>query len=140
MIKQIEGRVNEAKAAAYLSKYTILDRLSLISEPVYGEVLRGKQTITQEMWYLLWNRFLELEPIIIYCRPHSKRILEFGERGQMDGVIDNAPSLLGAYDALMTRITQDMVLVPDNPHFTFRLYNYDYDPDADTLWESLLVK
>ena len=41
---------------------------------------------------------------IIRCRPPKEKVLDFGERDQMSGVIDNSEKLLAAYDLLFSTL------------------------------------
>lgn len=89
---------------------TVLDRISLISEPVYGR-LRGQRFNINElvpMWYMM-------NATIIHCRPPFERILHFDEREQMPGVIENARELYEAYDNVMKGVA----------HYQ-RVVTYDY--------------
>jgi len=95
----------------------IFDRVSMISEAVYGPVLRGRNVFDDTLMghrdYM--SRLLKLSPLIIYCRPPDPVIFTFkSDIEQMDGVIDNKHQLLRAYDAFME-------LLP-----SYSVFRYDY--------------
>lgn len=81
----------------------IFDRCNIIAELVYGPILRGKSIYEEDSWKWV-GVLLRHNPIIIYCRPPESEILNFGEREQMGGVIDNASELIRRYDQVMSSI------------------------------------
>lgn len=89
----------------------IFDRFPIFEELVYGKILRGKCNFTQgDPYYKLLKK---LDPVIIYCRPSNAKILNFGEREQMDGVISEANKLIARYDELAYHlITTGWKLLP----------------------------
>jgi hypothetical protein len=92
---------------------TVMDRFMAVSEPIYGPICRKEALYTpmdirQQFDYV--QRFLKRPPLLIYCRPSRERILDFGDRPQMAGVIDNADNLIGAYDLRMTWLRNELVL------------------------------
>lgn len=80
----------------------IYDRFTLIEENVYGPVLRNTSHFSSN--HLLWDAFKIWDPLIIYCRPSTKLIQDFGDREQMDGVIEKSNALIKAYDELIFRL------------------------------------
>lgn len=101
----------------------ILDRLCTISEPVYG-VLRGRgPVITSEQEARHLHILRASDPLIIYCRPPTGVVLNFGDRPQMDGVISNARSLLSAYDSRADSMARDGFRVV---HWDFTNYGYPW--------------
>lgn len=86
----------------YFGNLRIYDRFPLFEEVVYGKTLRGKSCFSIEDQY--FARLKKVAPMIVYTRPAKETILNFGERAQMDGVIENAEKLLAAYDELMFRL------------------------------------
>src|SRR4051812_422488 len=60
-------------------QFTIFDRYRLISEPIYGPILRNRQNpsfidlgwLSDQMW-----RFYASHPIVIYCLPPLSTVLE----------------------------------------------------------------
>jgi hypothetical protein len=81
----------------------IYDRFPLISEEVYGNVLRGGNILNASPLGLQLQERMEKEvrPLIIYCKPPEEVISNWNDREQMDGVVDNYKVLLAAYDTLM---------------------------------------
>lgn len=77
----------------------IFDRFLPFEEMVYGNVLRGGSQYTLGDFYM--KQLKELSPTIIYTRPDSGTIFNFGERDQMAGVIEQKEKLLRAWDDLM---------------------------------------
>lgn len=100
---------------------SIYDRFRPISDQVYGPVLRGYNVFSDtEEGVELFYRFLQLDPLIIYCRPHSETILGFTDgREQMEGVIENGRKLLDQYDYFMARLLNKGV----------KVRSYDYEND-----------
>lgn len=76
----------------------IVDRWSPISEPIYGPICRGTHLFKPET---LKKHLEGLDALLIYCRPSEDKIMNFGDRPQMKGVIEHAPKLLAAYDSFM---------------------------------------
>lgn len=82
----------------------IYDRFPLISEAVYGTVLRGRNHFGNE-WTALIDLLLAFDPIVVYCRPRIKFILQNIRKtadSQMEGVVSRARELVKAYDELMS--------------------------------------
>lgn len=86
----------------------VLDRFGVISEMVYGPIIRGKNAFDSKSinheFYL--GRLVDCKPLILFCRPHEKYIFDFGSTTQMKGVISHKNELLEAYDNLMIRLAQ----------------------------------
>jgi hypothetical protein len=76
----------------------IYDRFPLISEAVYGPILRGVSTIPKGK-YDGWAASHDV--LFIYCRPGLNRILNWGHRDQMKGVMEHAKALVAEYDDVM---------------------------------------
>ena len=77
----------------------IMDRITLVSERIYGPLLRGDSVFTHLEWVNLWERFIDLRPKIIYCRPPKEVILgSITKRKQKKGVISNCKKLIDEYD------------------------------------------
>ena len=69
----------------------LFDRFLPFEEMVYGKVLRGDAIYSLK----------DLNPTIIYTRPHSSVIFNWDGREQMEGVIEKDKKLLAAWDDLM---------------------------------------
>lgn len=83
----------------------IMDRNYLISELVYGTILRGQPGLGRERHLKLMNDMLDLKHIlIIYCRPSADVILDNGNRQQMEGVINQHAKIISNYDRLMGQL------------------------------------
>jgi GTPase SAR1 family protein len=85
----------------------ILDRFSLISEPVYGPLFRGKSVIDPRRSIAMLGA---LNPRIVYCRPPIDLILDF-KTPQMEGVREKGRALVEAYDAFIAKIEDSGVPV-----------------------------
>ena len=79
----------------------IIDRWSAISEPIYGPICRGTSWPDMATQTALMEHISMLRPLLIYCRPEDQVVLDFGDRSQMEGVIQNAEALLKEYDQKM---------------------------------------
>lgn len=100
----------------------IADRWAPISEPIYGPICRNTHLFTNQDLQQQLGMTLQVNPLIIYCRPPTPRVLDFGNQAQMDGVIDNADKLLGSYDAFMGNLVG----------MGFTVVNYDWTIDDYT--------
>ena len=90
-----------------LNPQVIFDRFPIISEGIYGPLLRKSNVFQREgtSWDDWLNRMLDCKPLIIYCRPPEEKILCFSpNREQMQGVTDNAHLLIHQYDQLMDKL------------------------------------
>lgn len=89
----------------YSPAWHILDRFHVISDQVYGEVIRHHNPFASRRGEIVVDQFLSSNPLIIYCRPDSAVILdELGKKDQMEGVIPHAPSLIDKYDELIGKL------------------------------------
>lgn len=77
----------------------IFDRFLPFEEMVYGKVLRGDPIYSLDDPYM--KSLKDLNPTIVYTRPSSEVIFNFGDREQMEGVIEEKVKLLMAWDDLM---------------------------------------
>lgn len=97
-----------------LDPVAIFDRHPVISEGIYGPILRNynvfEDSHTKWVWYL--DRLIKNEPLLIYCRPPEEKILCFSAtRKQMDGVIKNARLLISRYDRLIDKLEHEGMMV-----------------------------
>lgn len=108
---------------------TIYDRHPLISEEIYGPRIRGISHLTQH-WPHLWDMLVrDIYPTVIYCRPPRDEIIKtILEREQMEGVVENARTLIDMYD----RFISEKVMT------TLPVYAYDFtnDPKAHNLFHA----
>lgn len=91
----------------------VCDRLSLISEPIYGEIVRnenileGTYTIQDVETFLLDN-----VDRVIYCRPPTSAIIKGLEsEQQLEGVVERIQKLTERYDWVMQMISHGGVRV-----------------------------
>ena len=99
----------------------LYDRFPLISEAIYGPILRGRNCFGG-LYYPLRSRLLALETVIIYCRPNRDVIqANVQQAPQMSGVLEHFGELLDAYDKLFVELTDS----PVNSYITV----FDYTRD-----------
>lgn len=106
-----------------LSMYhsTIFDRWQPISEPIYGPVCRGIDLIDSNSLARLLAITQEAKPLVIYCRPSLSTILNFGDRGQMEGVVQHGAELVSCYDSAMKTIAGILPVVK----YDYEAHTYD---------------
>ena len=107
--------------AAYLRTPVVCDRLPLISEAVYGPVMRGSSLLEQlqHKYQKEYGDILKGVDRIIYCRPSQldiARNITISGIPQLNGVLETLPELLVKYDDLMNTLRDDNV----------KVYSYDY--------------
>jgi hypothetical protein len=81
----------------------VYDRFVAFSDEVYGRVLRRGNILDPEAWQCI-NRVMRAGALVIYCRPPTDQILDFGERPQMKGVVEFGPRLIRRYDNMFDTI------------------------------------
>lgn len=114
----------------------IHDRFTLISENVYGPVLRGGSKFDDlrgiltsfSNWLEIWEEVVEISnPILIYCRPNFEIIKKtFHERDQIEGADKNLDVLVSTYD----RVINQLLL---KRRSSFFVYDWVEDPEAKSL-------
>ena len=77
----------------------IFDRFLPFEEMVYGKVLRDGPVYSLNDPYM--KSLKDLNPTIVYTRPHSSTIFHWDGREQMEGVMEQKEKLLAAWDDLM---------------------------------------
>lgn len=97
--------VNNTLDMLILNPHAVFDRFPIISEAVYGPILRGKIAfnIPPYSWSFYFEKLKSLHPLIIYCRPPTEEVFSFGHRKQMLGVARWRAQLLHRYDLWMAR-------------------------------------
>lgn len=90
---------NVLRAADSYAGNVIADRHHIISEPIYGNLLRNGHCIPDDI-----IRYCASEIFAIYCRPPTPVIMVKNGREQMDGVEDNLEEIIRAYDQAMLRL------------------------------------
>ena len=92
----------------------ILERFAIVEEMIYGEIIRHNSKFNFEDLMQIKEKY---NPIFIYCRPKKENVLDFGDREQMEGVIEQSKKLLEAFDNLYNRMIQN----------EFDIFRYDYN-------------
>lgn len=86
---------NILEYAKTYSGTVVADRHVAISEPIYGQIIRGGHQLDPSEMSACLNRI----DVIVYCRPPRDRILEtIDERPQMEGVVTKLNEIIHAYD------------------------------------------
>ncbi len=107
----------------------LYDRFPLISEAVYGPVLRGRNCFGG-LYYPLRRRLLALKTVIVYCRPDMEVIqANVQQAPQMSGVLEHFRELLNAYDKLFVELTDS----PVNSYIT--IFDYTRDEVQELIYE-----
>lgn len=96
------------------------DRFPIISEGIYGPILRDGDDFETEGGKKILNLFWGRRPMVIYCKPPLK-IIKKKMGVQMEGVKKNLELLLFSYDEHMNLLRR----------FGFVVMHYDYtDPQV----------
>lgn len=93
----VKDYVRWYEEAARFNQQIVLDRHPVISDPIYGPVIRGKTPLSEA-----YCRNVRSTLCVIYCRPPIGAIRNFGERAQMTGVKEKIADLVAGYDAMMS--------------------------------------
>lgn len=99
----------------------IQDRITPFSEAVYGPVIRGSSDYHGEHLQTLYT-LSRIGLAVVYCKPPQEKVLEFGERDQMEGVVDNSTKLMKAYEVFLGQLR---VAIGEGNILT---YDYTQDP------------
>lgn len=108
----------------------IIDRHPLISEPIYGPILRGKDLIANIGVKARYQMIRDQASAIVYCRPGLGTIKErLKDQPQLAGVDAKITDLVAEYDHVMLELER----------FGIPVYYYDWTrPDSfDTLAKKL---
>ena len=91
----------------------VLDRFSVISEAIYGPILRGGTKFDGYVgqWKFYMEKLVQCRPLILYCKPPDTKILDFGSREQMEGVVEHSEELLEAYDVFVANWTPRIPII-----------------------------
>lgn len=101
----------------------VLDRHPLISEPIYGPLLRGIDRTACFSFTTHFSRILPSHLRMIYCRPPNETIranVEKNANEQLAGVVERAEKLATEYD-IMIREPKVRSMIP--------ITRYDYTQD-----------
>lgn len=96
-VTELLGRITTSLSREVISE-VVYDRHSVVTERVYGSVLRGEDRLDNKVGWGLTRRVFDTKPLIIYCRPEEKYIYRWGMRDQMDGIKAKARELVKKYD------------------------------------------
>lgn len=91
----------------------IFDRHCLISEPIYGPIMRGglRHNMSSPLWYNdIWHRFLGTRPLIVFCLPPLDVVMK-NIREDPDNLTirDIQPQVWWQYWTLAMRINESML-------------------------------
>ena len=96
--------------------YKIFDRFPIIEEKIYGPILRNNNRYAnlnvEDYWLSKINLF-------VFCNPGFDTISNWGEREQMDGVINNSKILYEEY----LKVYDDL----KNKGYNIKTYNFKID-------------
>lgn len=109
-----EEMYNEVITNLSREELVILERFAIIEEIIYGEILRNAPKFNFEDLMQIEEKY---HPIFIYCRPKKKDVFNFGERDQMEGVIERSEKLLEGFDNLYNKMIQR----------DFDIFRYDFN-------------
>ena len=109
-----EEMYNEVITNLSREELVILERFAIIEEIIYGEILRNAPKFNFEDLMQIEEKY---HPIFIYCRPKKKDVFNFGERDQMEGVIERSEKLLEGFDNLYNKMIQK----------DFDIFRYDFN-------------
>lgn len=110
----------------------IFERFCLFEEIVYGEILRGASKFNWGGLY--FDKLMQANPLIIYCRPSRDRIFSFGSRDQMEGVIEKKERLLAAFDDLYFKLQGERVFTVT---YDFEVNTAEKLADRILLWKGV---
>ena len=101
----------------------LFDRFALISEAIYGPIIRGTHTFPfmgeENFFNILGKVVIPANPIIIICNPGVESVRKtFDEREQLEGAKERIEALLASY-TLMGAILDRMT------NLTTMVYNYN---------------
>lgn len=123
LVTWVEENVAEGK------QWKLFDRHRLISEPIYGSIVRAKPS-DDEFMKMNWmkrvmQQFYDTEPLIIYCMPPLEIVKENVRRDDDNAVVRMYTEKL--YAAYATRASIDYALSPGN------VIIWDYTQSSDCL-------
>jgi len=123
------GMIDWTKKALLEDTIKIYDRFPLISEAVYGPILRNNNSFNSEKGKALISLFYDRKPLIIYCNPPVK-IIERRMGEQMEGVKKHLGDLIISYNEHIRFLQQ----------FNFYVVFYNYtDPSDDAVVKAVVT-
>ena len=96
--------------------YKIFDRFPIIEEKIYGPILRNNNRYAN---LNIENYWLSNINLFVFCNPGFDTISNWGEREQMDGVINNSKILYEEY----LKVYDDL----KNKGYNIKTYNFKID-------------
>ncbi len=106
-------------AEMYGNGVVVSDRHHVVSEPIYGDIIRGGHKLKE----VTIKQALDQISAFVYCRPSDELILgTMAERQQMAGVTKNASALLKGYDQFFGS---------DFEYYRQKVWTYDYTKDSE---------
>lgn len=110
----------------------ILDRFPLISEPIYGPVLRNEVLIPKSHpLHTAWHR---IPTTLIYCRPPTDAIYEAViAKNESQHLLANMPHIINGYDQLISEL-----LVHAQGMSEIRVHTFDYTRDSMDLMVDII--
>jgi hypothetical protein len=120
-LRELTDAVHWISQATYLKLPVICDRFPILSESVYGILMRGKcllDELSPRHQQQITESFRDGVDRIIYCRPPLEQI-KHNVKGipQMEGVVEVIERIVQRYDELMRMLKDE-----DKLHVTW----YDY--------------
>lgn len=113
---------------------TIFDRHRLISEPIYGPILRPKLEpgFSDLSWfYTMMRKFYKLEPVIIYCLPPLRQVWKNVQNDPDNKVVAQQQVITSIWGAYFNKAVTDLT--------ASRAYIYDYTDSAAEAIEGFLL-
>ena len=120
-----------------LPPLTIADRSRIVSEYIYGPILKSRPLAYPfDLWMTYLSGFLHHRHLVIYCtRPLEKLQATFDEREQLSGVYENLEDLYATYQDFMDALRLLFSFAdPVNP---CKVLLYDFEVDG---WLDLICK
>lgn len=93
------------------TELVIYDRIPIISENVYGKILRGHSRMENPEGLVMFNQWIETKPLLIYCRPPVSRLVnselikkEHDSAEHIDQLKTRIVQVSACYDDLMINL------------------------------------
>jgi hypothetical protein len=104
-IPKLDQWVIESANSAAARPKSIHDRHAIISEPIYGTLVRHKLPgmFAQPWWVNVMMQRMAMHALLILCLPplsHVRENVKGNEGDQMSGVVDNIDAVWHAYNVL----------------------------------------
>lgn len=113
VLKYLEDNLNS-------ERNSVFDRFSIIEEYANGLVLRGRDRFREE--FIDKDHFLDQVELFVYACPSMDAVKNWGDREQMDGIIENIDRLREMYRVFSIN---DVAMMSRN------LFVFDWTRDSD---------